>query len=96
MWTATHLCIVKDLVEYQYKQHQQCDHHMRRFLLEEWIQTETELMRERGLWGPPLGTPLEKWQLDMTEGPCRMRKKMLRNDRFYINYPFKAVKNSVS
>ena len=46
----------------------QGDFHMRRFLLEEWTQTETELMRERGLWGPPIGTPLEKWQLDMTEG----------------------------
>ncbi len=48
---------------------------------------EMELTRERGLWGPPCGSELDKWILDMTEGPCRMRKKILRNDMFYDNYP---------
>ena len=36
--------------------------------MEEWTATETELMRERGLWGPPVGSELDKWMLDMTEG----------------------------
>lgn len=27
--------------------------------------------------------------LDMTEGPCRMRKKMMRNDLFYLHYPYR-------
>lgn len=36
--------------------------------MEEWAQTETELMRERGIWGPPVGSDLDKWMLDMTEG----------------------------
>jgi len=43
---------------------------MEKYLLEEWTQTENELMRERGLWGPPLGSALDKWMLDMTEGIC--------------------------
>ena len=36
--------------------------------MEEWAQTETELMRERGIWGPTVGSDLDKWMLDMTEG----------------------------
>jgi len=57
--------------------------------LQEWLQTETELTRERGLWGPPTPTILDKWMLDMTEGPCRMRKKMMKNELFYIHYPYR-------
>lgn len=49
---------------------------------------ECELLRERGLWGPPIGSHLDKWLLEMTEGPCRMRKKMVRNDMFYNHYPY--------
>lgn len=49
---------------------------------------ECELLRERGLWGPPIGSHLDKWMLEMTEGPCRMRKKMVRNDMFYNHYPY--------
>jgi hypothetical protein len=29
---------------------------------------EHELLRERGLWGPIVGSRLDKWMLDMTEG----------------------------
>ena len=58
-------------------------------MLQEWLQTETELTRERGLWGPPTPTVLDKWMLDMTEGPCRMRKKMMKNELFYIHYPYR-------
>jgi len=25
----------------------------------------------------------------MTEGPCRMRKKMMKNELFYIHYPYR-------
>ncbi|KAK4337141.1 hypothetical protein RND71_043359 [Anisodus tanguticus] len=32
--------------------------------------------------------------LDMTEGPNRMRKKMIRNDMFYINYPYRPEMDS--
>lgn len=57
-------------------------------MTEEWASIEYELLRERGLWGPPIGSHLDKFTLEMTEGPCRMRKKMVRNDMFYIHYPY--------
>lgn len=59
-----------------------------KYVTDEWAAIEYELLRERGLWGPPIGSHLDKFQLDMTEGPCRMRKKMVRNDLFYIHYPY--------
>ncbi|EPY77187.1 WD repeat and FYVE domain-containing protein 3 isoform 1 [Camelus ferus] len=59
-----------------------------KYVTEEWCQIEYELLRERGLWGPPIGSHLDKWMLEMTEGPCRMRKKMVRNDMFYNHYPY--------
>ena len=51
-WTLSHAALVKDLVEVRAKQHQQAQVHMQRYVLEEWLQTEMELTRERGLWGP--------------------------------------------
>lgn len=59
-----------------------------KYVTEEWAAIEYELLRERGLWGPPIGSHLDKFTLEMTEGPCRMRKKMVRNDMFYIHYPY--------
>ena len=29
---------------------------------------EADLTRERGLWGPPSSSQLDKWALDMVEG----------------------------
>ena len=38
------------------------------FVMENWLTIERELTRERGLWGPNVGSDLDKWMLDMTEG----------------------------
>ncbi|XP_074647224.1 WD repeat and FYVE domain-containing protein 3-like [Tubulanus polymorphus] len=89
MWMSTHISIVKELVDAQYKQYLQTQQHMQRYLLDEWSNIETELLRERGLWGPPKNSRLDKWMSDPTEGPCRMRKKMMHNDMFYLHYPFR-------
>ncbi|XP_071507653.1 WD repeat and FYVE domain-containing protein 3-like [Diadema antillarum] len=89
MWTHTHVFIVRELVELQHKQHEQSQRHLMRFMKEKWEYLEHELMRERGLWGPPYCSYLDKWMLDMTEGPSRMRKKMIRNPDFYIHYPYR-------
>lgn len=43
---------------------------MQKYVFNEWLQTEAELTRERALWGPPIGSRLDKWILDMTEGKC--------------------------
>lgn len=32
---------------------------------------------------------MTKWMLDMTEGPCRMRKKLVPNALFYTQYPYR-------
>ena len=68
---------------------------MHEFIHQAWLKTERQLLRERGIWGPPHGSSLDKFQLDMTEGPLRMRMKMQRNDDFYQHYPYRA-KSDVS
>jgi hypothetical protein len=44
--------LVKELVELQAKQHALTQDYVERYVLEEWLQTEAELTRERALWGP--------------------------------------------
>ncbi|XP_063360999.1 WD repeat and FYVE domain-containing protein 3 [Cydia amplana] len=63
--------------------------HTTRYVQAEWAGAWRELTRERGLWGPPRASPLEKWALDSTEGPCRMRKMLRRNHLFYLHYPYR-------
>uniref|UniRef100_G3RTL4 WD repeat and FYVE domain containing 3 n=1 Tax=Gorilla gorilla gorilla TaxID=9595 RepID=G3RTL4_GORGO len=87
-WMFTHIAVVRDLVDTQYKEYQERQQNALKYVTEEWCQIECELLRERGLWGPPIGSHLDKWMLEMTEGPCRMRKKMVRNDMFYNHYPY--------
>ncbi|XP_031192866.1 WD repeat and FYVE domain-containing protein 3 isoform X4 [Mastomys coucha] len=87
-WMFTHIAVVRDLVDTQYKEYQERQQNALKYVTEEWCQIECELLRERGLWGPPIGSHLDKWMLEMTEGPCRMRKKMVRNDMFYSHYPY--------
>ncbi|CAG5919009.1 unnamed protein product [Menidia menidia] len=87
-WMFTHIAVVRDLVAMQYKEYQERQQNALKYVTEEWASIEYELLRERGLWGPPIGSHLDKFVLEMTEGPCRMRKKMVRNDMFYIHYPY--------
>ncbi|KFM56661.1 WD repeat and FYVE domain-containing protein 3, partial [Stegodyphus mimosarum] len=89
LYTSSHVSVVRDLVEFQSKQYQQSKQFLQKYVFNEWLQTEAELTRERALWGPPVGSRLDKWILDMTEGPCRMRKKMVKNELFYIHYPYR-------
>ena len=87
--TLNHIAIVKDVVDQSYKNRLQTEQHMLKYLEEEWLETEGQLTQERGLWGPFNESPLTKWMLDMTEGPSRMRRKMMRNQLFYLQYPYK-------
>lgn len=57
--------------------------------LDEWHSVEQELTRERGLWGPDLGSSLDKWRLDTTETPSRIRRKLVPNQNFYVLYPYR-------
>ncbi|GBP47766.1 WD repeat and FYVE domain-containing protein 3 [Eumeta japonica] len=63
--------------------------HTTRYVQAEWAAAWAELTRERGLWGSPRPSPLDKWALDSTEGPNRMRKMMRRNHLFYVHYPYR-------
>ncbi|VDL90055.1 unnamed protein product [Schistocephalus solidus] len=47
---------------------------------------ESELTQDRSIWGPVCQDAFTKWHLDPTEGPCRMRKRMLPNPSFYQHY----------
>uniref|UniRef100_A0A1A8MNN4 WD repeat and FYVE domain containing 3 n=1 Tax=Nothobranchius pienaari TaxID=704102 RepID=A0A1A8MNN4_9TELE len=87
-WMFTHIAVVRDLVTLQHKEYQERQQNVLKYVTEEWAAIEYELLRERGLWGPPIGSHLDKFTLEMTEGPCRMRKKMVRNDMFYLHYPY--------
>lgn len=84
-----HVSLVKDLWEMRCAQYAHMSQHTQRYVLQDWIQSEGELTRERGLWGPVRGSCLDKWMLDSTEGPHRMRKKTMRNDLFYLQYPYR-------
>ncbi|CAG2101979.1 unnamed protein product [Medioppia subpectinata] len=90
-WTAIHLSIINDFIELQLKQKIQSDFHLMKYVYDDWIVAEYDLLvRERAIWGPDYGSKcLDKWKLDMTEGPNRMRKKLIRNDMFYSHYPYK-------
>ena len=79
----------RELSEMRRNQHQNTTQHIQRYVHQEWLQTETELTRERGLWGPTEPCHLDKWMLDMTEGPHRMRKKTMKNELFYLHYPYR-------
>ncbi|KAJ8022395.1 WD repeat and FYVE domain-containing protein 3 [Holothuria leucospilota] len=93
IWTFTHVFIVRDLVELQFNQYRQSQRYLHRFISGQWEQMEYELLRERGIWGPEQGCTLDKWMLDMTEGPSRMRKKMMKNDMFYSTYLYMEENN---
>ena len=81
--------LFRDLWELRCKQYLQMLQHTQRYVYQDWVQSETELTRERGLWGPEGSSNLDKWILDTTEGPNRMRKKTMRNELFYFLYPYR-------
>ncbi|VEL24183.1 unnamed protein product [Protopolystoma xenopodis] len=75
----------------------QSAHFLLRQLESEWCDTELEFTRECGLWGPdqdPLDASglqaLARWELSPTEGPFRIRKRMLPNRNFYSRYAYRS------
>ncbi|XP_055601256.1 WD repeat and FYVE domain-containing protein 3 [Uranotaenia lowii] len=83
------LTLLKEFWELRSTQQIQIAQHTQRYVYQEWLQSEAELFRERGLWGPKGSLAFTKWTLDTTEGPHRMRKKMMKNDLFYVHYPYR-------
>ena len=86
-----HISIVSEVVDQHETQRKQTEQHMLTYSEEEWLNTEGQLTRERGIWGPASESSLMKWQLDVTEGPFRMRKRLVRDELFYYRYPYRAA-----
>lgn len=51
-WTDINVGLVKDLCDQRYVQHVNMTQHTLRYVCQDWLQSERELIRERGLWGP--------------------------------------------
>uniref|UniRef100_A0A182NVL5 WD repeat and FYVE domain-containing protein 3 n=1 Tax=Anopheles dirus TaxID=7168 RepID=A0A182NVL5_9DIPT len=81
------LNLVQDFWHLRTTQHGNSYMHTKRYVYQDWLQVEAELIRERAIWGPECCADFTKWTLDSTEGPYRMRKKMLKNVLFYAHYP---------
>jgi WD repeat and FYVE domain-containing protein 3 len=84
-----HISLLRELVRSQCQRYHEWHAHVRKWCMQEWHSAEAELTRERGLWGPDRGSRLDKFQLDVTEGPCRIRRKLVPNPAFYLHYPYR-------
>lgn len=51
-WTGVNIGLVRDLCDQRYIQHNNMTQHTLRYVCQDWLQSERELIRERGLWGP--------------------------------------------
>lgn len=51
-WTGVNVALVKDLWDLKCIQQIQVTQHTHRYVCQDWLQSEKELIRERGLWGP--------------------------------------------
>lgn len=51
-WTNIHVGLVKELCDQRSVQHANMTQHTMRYVCQDWLQSERELIRERGLWGP--------------------------------------------
>ncbi|KAL3072845.1 hypothetical protein niasHS_017819 [Heterodera schachtii] len=89
MWIRVHISLVRELIRNRCQRYHEWHSHVRKWSIQEWHNAETELIRERGLWGPNHGSVLDKFQLDITEGPCRIRRKLVPNLDFYRHYPYR-------
>ena len=55
-------------------------------IVNEWKQIEELLLNPGGLFGADHPDPFVRWQLDTSEGPARIRGRMVRHLDFYKKY----------
>ncbi|CAI5448055.1 unnamed protein product [Caenorhabditis angaria] len=89
MWLKVHISLIKELLRAQSTRYDEWHAHVRKWCLHDWHQCEAELTRERGIWGPERASKLEKFKLDLTEGPTRIRRKLIPHRTFYHLYPYR-------
>jgi hypothetical protein len=81
---------LKETADSDYRKHFRSNEQRHGYLYGEWRRIESDLLRERALWGADAANKLNKWKLDFTEGPNRRRKRLLPNSEdFYRNYPYR-------
>lgn len=49
-----------------------------KFVHAQWAERYGRLRRGQGIWGQPIAA--DAWELDFTEGHCRIRKKLVQHD----------------
>uniref|UniRef100_A0A0N5AD46 BEACH-type PH domain-containing protein n=1 Tax=Syphacia muris TaxID=451379 RepID=A0A0N5AD46_9BILA len=89
MWVRVHISLIRELLNIQCSRYHESHEHTRKWCLQEWYLAELELTRERGLWGPERSSNLDRFALDTTESPCRIRRKLIPNPTFYHHYPYR-------
>ena len=82
------LRVIVDSELAQHRKKRQLESDRIQFVSKLWDSLKDQLTRERAVWGPATLNPLEKWQMDPTEGPYRMRRKTERHKDFYLHYPY--------
>ncbi|VDN90901.1 unnamed protein product [Brugia pahangi] len=94
MWLRVHISLIKELVRTQCLCYHEWHSHVQKWCMQDWRSLEMELIRERGIWGAELSSSLDKYMLDMTEGPCRIRRMLIPNPTFYHHYPYRPYLDS--
>ena len=87
-WRANTMKTVDELNYTHFKSVLQQATDRQRFIEVYWTRLKAQFVRERQLWENAAGSELDRWKLDTTEGPYRMRKKLKRNFKFYEHYPY--------
>ncbi|CAD6191346.1 unnamed protein product [Caenorhabditis auriculariae] len=89
LWLRVHVSLLKELVRAQSSRYHEWHAHVRKWCMHDWHQWEADLTRERGVWGPEKASSLDKYKLDLTEGPSRIRRKLIPHRYFYHIYPYR-------
>ena len=87
-WRNSTILTTKEKIFVKFKKTRQEDIDLHKYLQTRWSKIKSRFYRERSVWGSDVPSHLDKWELDYTEGPFRMRKKFKRNYKFYDNFPY--------
>ena len=90
-WRTNNTNLIHEKAAERFRKLRQEEVDKRLYASELWRRMRQSFTSERAIWGPAKASPLDKFKLDSTEGPFRMRKKLQRNQHFYEHYPYNAA-----
>uniref|UniRef100_A0A915E805 WD repeat and FYVE domain-containing protein 3 n=1 Tax=Ditylenchus dipsaci TaxID=166011 RepID=A0A915E805_9BILA len=76
MWIRVHISLLNELMKNHSQRYHEWHQHVRKWCMQEWHNTEAELTRNEDY---------------ITEGPHRIRKKLVPNNTFYQQYPYRPA-----